>query len=91
MFNAFYASVLDTDGAWDQQNPELEDHDCVNDKLPAKNNCVLNLLLQMHAYTSMGPDGIHPMELKKLTDVIMRTLLFFSSLVNMDWFQLNGN
>ncbi|KAK4807129.1 hypothetical protein QYF61_018470 [Mycteria americana] len=63
-FNAFFASVFNTnDGPWDPQSPVLEHHDWGNDKLPADSELVRDLLLQLDAHKSMGPDGIHPRSL----------------------------
>ncbi|KAK4807141.1 hypothetical protein QYF61_018482, partial [Mycteria americana] len=60
-FNAFFASVFNTnDGPWDPQSPVLEHHDWGHDKLPADSELVRDLLLQLDAHKSMGPDGIHP-------------------------------
>ncbi|TRZ06976.1 hypothetical protein HGM15179_020128 [Zosterops borbonicus] len=56
------------------QCPELEDHDCENDKLPVDPELVQYLLLQLDHYKSMGPDEIHLRILKELVDVIMRPL-----------------
>ncbi|KAJ7406658.1 hypothetical protein BTVI_64975 [Pitangus sulphuratus] len=76
VFNASFASVFNThDGPRGSQCPELEDHDCRNDQLPVNPKIVWDLLLQMGAYKSMGPDGIHPRILKGLTDVITQHLL----------------
>lgn len=75
MFNAFLASVFNTnDLPWTPQSPDLEDHDCRNNKLPANSQLVQDLLLQPDAHRSMGPEGIHPRVLKELADVIARPL-----------------
>ncbi|KAJ7414481.1 hypothetical protein WISP_83682 [Willisornis vidua] len=52
------AVVSMDDGPREFQCPELEDHDCENDQLPAE--IVQDLLLQLDPCRSMGPDGIHP-------------------------------
>ncbi|KAK4810960.1 hypothetical protein QYF61_014432 [Mycteria americana] len=68
-FNAFFASVFNTDnGSWDPRNPLLEDRDWGDDKLPADPELVQDLLLQLDAHKSMGPDGIHPRVLKELAN-----------------------
>ncbi|KAK4807113.1 hypothetical protein QYF61_018454 [Mycteria americana] len=92
MFNAFFASVFNTDdGPWDPQSPVLEHHDWGNDKLPADSELVRDLLLQLDAHKSMGPDGIHPRVLKELANVIVGPLsiIFQRSLesgeVPVDW------
>ncbi|KAF4788509.1 hypothetical protein TURU_160592 [Turdus rufiventris] len=54
----------------EQGCPELEDHDCKNNQLPVKPETVLDLLLQLDPYTSMGTDEIHSGILKELDDVI---------------------
>ncbi|GAB0179867.1 mitochondrial enolase superfamily member 1 [Grus japonensis] len=75
MFNAFFTSVFNTDdGPWDPSCPELEDHDCGNNKLPADPEIVRDLLLHLDAYKFMGLDGIQPRVLRELADVIVRPL-----------------
>lgn len=59
------------------KHPELEDCDCGKNKLPANPNLLQDLLLQLDALKSMGPDGIHSRVLKMLADVITRSLFFF--------------
>ncbi|KAJ7404159.1 hypothetical protein WISP_147211 [Willisornis vidua] len=74
-FDTFFASLFNMDdGPRGSQCPELEDHDCENDELPVNPETVLNLLLQLDHYHSMGPDGIHPRILKELADVITKSL-----------------
>ncbi|TRZ24677.1 hypothetical protein HGM15179_002379 [Zosterops borbonicus] len=57
------------------QCSELKDCDCKNDQLPADPETVKDLLFQLDAYKSMGPDGIHPRILKELADAIRKPLL----------------
>jgi len=57
-------------------------------QLPVNPEPVQDLLLQVNAQKSMWPNGIHPRELKKLTDVIQ---LFFSGLGNLVRSQLTGS
>ena len=52
--------------------PESKDCDSGNDKLPANSELVWDLVLQVDAYKSIRPDGLHPRELKELADVIVR-------------------
>lgn len=47
------------------KHPELEDCDCGKNKLPANPNLLQDLLLQLDALKSMGPNGIHPRVLKR--------------------------
>lgn len=65
MFNTFLALVFNTDyrprGA---QCPELEHHDWDNDQFTADPEVVLDQLLQLDSYISMGPFGVHPRTLK---------------------------
>ena len=57
MFNAFFVSVFNTDGGLrDLQSPRLVNHDCGNDKLLINPKLVQDLLLQLDACKSMGPD-----------------------------------
>ncbi|GAB0177321.1 potassium voltage-gated channel subfamily KQT member 1-like [Grus japonensis] len=63
-FNAFFTSVFNTtDGPWEPQSPVLEDCDWGDDKLPADPDLVQDLLLHLDVHKSMGPDGVHPMEI----------------------------
>lgn len=58
----------------ESQCPELENHDCENDKLPMNPGVVENLLFQLNPSKSMRPDGAHPRVPKELADVITRPL-----------------
>lgn len=76
MFIAFFSSVFSTsDGLKWSQYPELEDHECENDKLPADPEIVRDLLFYLDPYKSIGPDGIYLTTVKELSDVIIRLLL----------------
>ncbi|KAJ7411239.1 hypothetical protein WISP_103670 [Willisornis vidua] len=51
VFIAFFALVFNTDdGTRGSQCPELEDHDCENDKLPVNPETVGDVLLQLDPY-----------------------------------------
>lgn len=54
--------------------PELEDHDCSRDQLPANLKLVQNLLLHLDACKSMGHNEIHARILRELAVIIMRSL-----------------
>lgn len=54
--------------------PELEDHDCSSDQLPANLKLVQNLLLHLDACKSMGHNEIHARMLRELAVIIMRSL-----------------
>ena len=47
---------------------------CCNNKLPANLELAWDLLLQLYAYKSIGPDRIHLRVLKELSYVIARSL-----------------
>ncbi|KAJ7412767.1 hypothetical protein WISP_94612 [Willisornis vidua] len=55
-FNAFFALNMG-DGPRGSQCPELEDHDCENDQLPADPEIMWDLLLWVDSYKSLGPDS----------------------------------
>jgi len=61
----------------DPRSPKTDDCDDRKDKLPASLEIVQDLLLQLDAYKSKGPDGIDPGILKELADVITRSLSYF--------------
>ncbi|KAK4811903.1 hypothetical protein QYF61_017427, partial [Mycteria americana] len=74
-FNSFFTSVFNTsDALWDAWSPRLEDHDWGSDKVPDDFELVQDLLLQLNAHKTMGPDEIQPRLLKELADVIVRPL-----------------
>ena len=54
--------------------PEMEDCDCSNDKLPDNSKLAWNLLCYLDADKSMGPNRIHTRVLRELDNVIMRIL-----------------
>lgn len=69
MFNAFIASVCNTDDRLRGcQCPVLENHACENEKLAVDPELLQDLLFQLDPSKSMGPDGIHPRTLKELDD-----------------------
>ncbi|KAJ7421822.1 hypothetical protein WISP_41051 [Willisornis vidua] len=75
VFNDFLASVFNTDDEpRGSQCPELEDHDCENDRIPTNPEIARDLLLQLDPYKSLGPDKIHPRILKRLAGVIAKSL-----------------
>ncbi|KAJ7404952.1 hypothetical protein WISP_142594 [Willisornis vidua] len=57
------------DGTRGFQCPELVDCDCKNDHLPVSPAIVQDLLLQLDAHKSIGPDGIYPRIFKEVDDV----------------------
>lgn len=60
VFKAFFASVFSTDdGLRETQCPELENHDCENNQLPADLELVWDLLFQLDPYKSVGSDRTH--------------------------------
>lgn len=65
MFNAAYAPFFNTNiELWNPRSLELEDHDSVNDELPASSELFQDLSIQMNVDMSMRPEGIHPRLLK---------------------------
>ncbi|GAB0206497.1 cAMP-dependent protein kinase inhibitor alpha [Grus japonensis] len=97
MFNAFFASVFNTDdGPWDPWSPVLEDCDWGDDKLLANSEVVRDLLLHLDVHKSMGSDGIYPRIPKELADVIMGPLSIIfqqsweSGEVPVDWKPANA-
>ncbi|KAJ7412859.1 RNA-directed DNA polymerase from mobile element jockey-like protein [Willisornis vidua] len=69
------------DGPRGSQCPELENHDCENDQVPADPEVLCDLLLQLDPYKSMCPNGIHPRIVKQLTvkPLLMIFELFWES------------
>ncbi|GAB0206461.1 mitochondrial enolase superfamily member 1 [Grus japonensis] len=97
MFNAFFASVFNTDdGPWDPWSPVLEDCDWGDDKLLANSEVVRDLLLHLDVHKSMGSDGIYPRIPKELADIIMGPLSIIfqqsweSGEVPVDWKPANA-
>lgn len=72
-FIVFFASVFNANvGSWNPQSPVLEDCYWGDDKLPE--DPVQDLLLQLDAHKTMGPDGIHSWVLKELANVTTELL-----------------
>lgn len=65
-FNSFITSIFNTDnGPQDAQSPGLEDQDCGSDEVPTGFELVQELLLQLNAHKTTGPDEIQPRLLKE--------------------------
>ncbi|PKU45874.1 rna-directed dna polymerase from mobile element hypothetical protein [Limosa lapponica baueri] len=76
-FNSKISSSLGT------QPPELEDRDREqNEALIIQGEMSSDLLQHLDIHKSMGPDGIHPRVLKKLAEVLTKTL---SSTYQQSW------
>jgi len=74
MFNAFFASVFNTDnGFWDHTCPRLEDCDYGNNQLPDHS--------KSDAYKSMEPNGIHTRIARELAKCHHKTSLKYFSVV----------
>lgn len=59
-FSRPFLLVFSTDdGLRETQCPELENHDCENNQLPADLELVWDLLFQLYPCKSIGPDRIH--------------------------------
>lgn len=56
------------------QCPELEDQGYGNDQFMVNLEIVWDVLLQRNPNKTMGPDAIHPIILKELSDVIAKPL-----------------
>ncbi|KAF4794691.1 hypothetical protein TURU_099847 [Turdus rufiventris] len=73
--NELFFEELRDDIPRGSQRPELQNHDCKNDRLPADPDTVKDLLLQLDAYKSIVSDGTHPRILKATADAITKPLL----------------
>ncbi|KAJ7395662.1 RNA-directed DNA polymerase from mobile element jockey [Pitangus sulphuratus] len=62
------------DGQRCSKCPELEDHDRKNYQPPVSPETVWDLLFQLDYYNFMEPDGIHPIIIEDLVDVITKHL-----------------
>ncbi|XP_053905560.1 uncharacterized protein LOC128849191 [Cuculus canorus] len=73
VLNAFFASAFNSkeSSSFCLQIQELEGQ---NEAPVIQEEAVRDLLAQLDAHTSMGPDGIHPRVLKELADVLSKPL-----------------
>ncbi|KAM9590852.1 uncharacterized protein ACIBXB_005900 [Morphnus guianensis] len=75
VLNAFFASVFNSETSYPQgtQPPELEDRDGEQNIPPIiQEETVNDLLRHLDTHKSMGPDGIHPREMKELAEGLPR-------------------
>ena len=85
VLNAFLASVLNrkTNCSLGIHHPEMEDRDGENNEAPIiQREVISDLLHDLDTHTSMGPDGIHPMVLRELVEMLTKTL---STIYHQSW------
>lgn len=73
LLNTFFVSVFNskTNCSWGTRPPELEDRDREQNKaLVMQGEMVIYFLYHLNTHRSMGPDRIHPRELKELAEVL---------------------